>query len=235
MVISVCLASFNGQKYIKEQIDSILVQLSYDDELIVSDDGSTDNTFSIIANYNDARIKVFHNENKKGVVGNFENALKHAQGDYIFLSDQDDVWLKDKVTVCLDHLNTVDLVNADCKIVDSELNLLEDSFFISNNSKNGILNTLRHNAYMGCCMAFNRKILSKILPFPKDIPLHDLWIGFVCDLFYKSLLLSVPLILYRRHSLNVSKTTEKSPYSFLRKMLFRWNIIKYVPLLLFRK
>jgi glycosyltransferase involved in cell wall biosynthesis len=234
-VISVCLASFNGQKYIKEQIDSILVQLSGVDELIVSDDGSTDNTLNVIAGYNDARIKVFHNENRKGVVGNFENALMHAKGDYIFLSDQDDVWLKDKVTVCLDHLNTVDLVNADCKIVDSELNLLGDSFFMSNNSKNGVLNTLRRNSYMGCCMAFNRKILSKILPFPKDIPMHDLWIGFVCDLFYKSFFLPIPLILYRRHSLNVSKTTGKSSNSFLRKMLFRWHIIKYIPLLLFRK
>lgn len=106
-MISVCMATYNGGRFIKEQIDSILPQLSQYDELIVSDDGSTDRTLEIIASYKDERIKVFHHQ-KTGnkyyptlkvcySTNNFENALKQAKGDYIFLCDQDDIWEKNKV------------------------------------------------------------------------------------------------------------------------------------------
>jgi glycosyltransferase involved in cell wall biosynthesis len=234
-MISVCIATYNGEKYIKEQLDSILIQLNQNDEIIISDDGSIDNTVSIINKYADPRISVYSNYNRKGVIGNFENALNHVKGDYIFLSDQDDIWLKDKVKICIDYLNTIDLILTDCKVVDSKLNVIHSSFFKLNNSKKGILNNLCHNSYMGCCMAFRRKMLIKLLPFPKDIPMHDLWIGFVCDLFYKSIFLSVPLILYRRHHQNVSSTSEKSSNSLLKKILFRWNVIKYIPLLFIKK
>ena len=92
MKISVCIATYNGAKYIEEQVQSILYQLSEKDEIINSDDGSKDNTLAIIKSLNDARIKVIHNTLKHGLVSNFENAIKHADGDYIFLSDQDDIW-----------------------------------------------------------------------------------------------------------------------------------------------
>ena len=90
-MISVCMATYNGEKYIQEQIDSILCQLSKDDELVISDDHSTDATCDIIKSYNDRRIKLFLNELAKGVTHNFENALLHSKGDIIFLADQDDV------------------------------------------------------------------------------------------------------------------------------------------------
>ena len=103
-MISVGLASYNGERYIREQVDSIIAQLDSIDELVISDDGSTDGTLDILASYNDPRIHVYHNEENHGVNGNFENALKHSQGDYIFLSDQDDVWLPGKVEACLKAL-----------------------------------------------------------------------------------------------------------------------------------
>ena len=96
-MISICLITYNGEKYINEQLDSILCQLSADDEVVVSDDGSTDRTLSIIRDYNDNRLRIISNSGKHGVVYNVENALREVKGDYIFLADQDDVWLPGKV------------------------------------------------------------------------------------------------------------------------------------------
>lgn len=95
-MISVCMATYNGEEYIKEQLESILCQLGEMDEIIISDDGSTDNTLNIIESYNDSRIKIHINTGKHGFVYNFENALQKAKGEYIFLSDQDDIWLPEK-------------------------------------------------------------------------------------------------------------------------------------------
>jgi hypothetical protein len=180
------------------------------------------------------RIKIDTNFGHKCITGNFENALIHSKGEYIFLSDQDDIWLENKIDNCINYLNICDLIITDCKVVDSNLNIIHSSFFKLNNSQTGILNNLYHSSYLGCCMAFKRIVLTKALPFPKSIS-HDLWIGFVCEVFYKSLFLPVPLILYRRHDQNATPTSHKSPNSIFKKILFRWNLIKYIPLLLLRK
>ena len=95
---SVCMATYNGQKYLREQIESILCQLSANDELVISDDHSTDSTVDIIRSYGDSRIKMYANELTKGVTHNFENALNKSKGDIIFLADQDDVWLPNKIS-----------------------------------------------------------------------------------------------------------------------------------------
>lgn len=109
--ISVCMATYNEAKYIREQLESILCQLSEDDEIIVSDDGSTDGTIDIIMSYHDNRVKVLHHISSPGssfvkATRNFENALLHAHGDYI-LADQDDVWHKNKVSVCFSYLDNI--------------------------------------------------------------------------------------------------------------------------------
>ena len=120
MKISVCLATYNGEKYIKEQLDSILPQLSANDEIIISDDNSTDDTINIIRSLNDERIKIYVNKTK-GIVKNFENALNNASGDIIFLSDQDDVWKNDKVKKILSAFssdNSLTLVFSNAEIID---------------------------------------------------------------------------------------------------------------------
>lgn len=110
-MISVCIATHNGAHYIKEQIESILCQLGTNDEIIISDDGSTDNTIDILLAFNDKRIIIYHYKQPVKskhshiyVCKNFENALKHAKGDYIFLADQDDWWMPNKVMKCLEDL-----------------------------------------------------------------------------------------------------------------------------------
>ena len=127
MNISVCIATYNGEKYIKEQLDSILVQLGEDDEVIIGDDGSTDLTLDIIKSYNDPRIKIYKNS-FKNLILNFESTLEKAKGDYIFLSDQDDVWLPNKVKDSLKDLFKYDVVISNCKVVNKNLDVIHESF-----------------------------------------------------------------------------------------------------------
>lgn len=224
-MISVCIATFNGEQYIKEQLDSILPQLKIEDEVIISDDGSSDATLNIVKTYNDARIKIFKNP-KKGVIYNFENAIRNALGDYIFLSDQDDIWNNNKVAVCLtDFKNGYDLVLSDCSIFDSATQqIIEPSFFKFNGSKKGVLNNILKNSYIGCCMAFNQKVKNKILPFPARIPMHDSWIGLVSEVYFKVNFNENQLIRYRKHAQNNSYTSDgKSHYSIKKKIFFRIN------------
>ena len=222
-MVSVCLATFNGEKYLKEQIDSILCQLSSEDELIISDDGSIDNTIEIISSFikNDTRIKLHFNEKQKGVVGNFENTLNHASGDYIFLADQDDIWLPNKVETVVNYLQKYDCVESDARIIDTNDNIICDSFIKKNKSGKGFFHNLIKNGYLGCCMAFNKKILKHALPFPANIPMHDMWIGLIAEIFGKTLFLNEPLISYRRHELNFSMTSEKSKNTLFIKLRYR--------------
>jgi len=232
--ISVCIPTYNGELYIRQQLDSILCQLSENDEIIISDDSSDDKTIDIIKSYKDDRIFLIEHCTYKNPIYNLENALNHAKGELIFLSDQDDIWMPEKVSIMCNHLLNNDLVLHDCIITNTDLSVKEISFFKFNNSKKGLLPNLRKNSYIGCCMAFKSSILKKVLPFPKDIPLHDLWIGFVSELFFKSIFIDEKLLLYRRHSNNQSFTGEKSNYTIFRKFMFRFNCIKYIPKLIFR-
>lgn len=224
-MISVCMATYNGAKYINEQVDSILVQLSADDELIVSDDGSTDSTIEFLRAYNDHRIKIHPNTNRKGVVGNFENALSKASGDYIFLCDQDDVWTNNKVKKCIEQFSSgVDLVMHDAEIIDENNEIINDSFFKLRKSANGYIKNLYKNSFIGCCMVFNRQILDLSLPIPSNIPMHDMWIGLLSCRYGKVVLIDDKLIKYRRHGNNASQTSEKSTYSFFQKLNLRAKI-----------
>jgi glycosyltransferase involved in cell wall biosynthesis len=235
MKVSVCIATYNGEKFIKDQLDSILAQLDEYDEVIISDDSSTDKTINIIKSLNDKRIKIFPNQKFKSPIYNFENAINQASGEIIFLSDQDDIWMNNKVMKVKEKLLVYDVVVTNCIIVDKNLNIINESFYDFNNSGKGILKNIFKNSYLGCCLAFKKKALELALPFPKKIPMHDIWLGFVFELFYKTSFIREPLIYYRRHGENESATGEKSPYTFLKKILFRYYIIKNFPNLIYRK
>ncbi len=214
-MISVCMATYNGEKFIKQQIDSILPQLSDEDELIISDDGSKDETINIITAYSEPKIKLFHNTGTHGVIPNFENALRQCQGDYIFLADQDDIWHSDKVKICVAELqNGNALVLSDAIVIDENNNTISSSFFVERNSKMGFWHNFIKSSYMGCVMAFRRELIKIFLPFPKYIAMHDLWIGYIVELAkLPHCFLDQKLHYYRRHGNNVTGVVVLSIWS----------------------
>lgn len=247
MKISVCIPTYNGEKYIKGQIRSILDQLSDNDEIIISDDGSNDQTIAIIKEFDDSRIRIFEHEKQQQrflfgyTAKNIENALNKATGDIIFLSDQDDVWLPGKVEKVKEVLGSSDAVLTDCNIVDENLNELVHSKITSEKVKISDLRNIYTCGYLGCCIAFKRNLLEHILPIPKNVP-HDLWIGLVCNNFGSFKILQEPLLLYRRHSSNVSSPnrslTKKDNINIKKlwyKIWYRLFIIKPYTRLLISK
>lgn len=234
-MISVCIPTYNGEKYIKEQLDSILIQLGSNDEVIISDDSSTDNTIKIIEDIKDSRIVLLKNNTFHSPIFNLENALKKSKGDIIFLSDQDDIWLEGKVENIVQLMKIFDCVVTDAIVIDSSKNIIHQSFFEINHSKKGFMHNLIKNSYLGCCMAINRKILDRALPFPKTIPMHDSWIGLVCEVFGKSYFLRKAYLYYRRHENNASSTAEKSKYSLKLKLLHRINLFVNIIKLIYRE
>lgn len=234
-MISVCIATYNGEKYIFQQLESILSQIGDSDEIIISDDSSSDRTLEIVKSFEDQRIKIFENQTFKNPIFNFENALIHSKGEFIFLSDQDDIWQEQKVEKMLLSLQDADMVLSDCSFIDAENRVILDSYFKLVKSGPGVLRNLRKNSYFGCCMGFRRKILKKALPFPKDIPMHDIWLGFVSDLFFRVVFLDEKLTLYRKHSNNASIASDVvSNLNLYTKLKFRVNTVKYIPALILR-
>lgn len=221
--VSVVMAAWNGELYIKEQIDSILNQLRPADELIISLDPSTDRTEKIIRSYVDDRICLLPGPGR-GVVANFENGLKHVHNDIIFLSDQDDVWNPEKVENVLQTFvkTGADLVLHDNEIVDENLNLQESSYFTFHGTKTGFWQNILRNSFMGCCMAFRRAILDEALPFPSRVPMHDQWLGLTASRTGKVVLLNQPLLKYRRHRNN---QTDLQHSSFGEMIRWRFNVL----------
>lgn len=224
MKISVCMATYNGAQYLRPQLDSILKQLSSDDELIISDDGSTDGTLDIIKSYRDQRIKLLHSTHKNLIL-NFENALTHANGDAIFLSDQDDIWFDDKVSKYKERLKKNLLVFSNAAMFkNSDISKCE-LFFKDSNRKTGFLSNLVKVKFLGATLAFQKSVLEKALPFPKNIPMHDIWMGLIAETMGNTFYIDEPLIYYRRHENTASTTGAKSENSLFKKIKIRVNLV----------
>ncbi|HZJ78377.1 MAG TPA: glycosyltransferase family 2 protein [Clostridia bacterium] len=222
MKISVALAAYKGEKYLGEQLESILPQLGEMDEIIVSDDFPEGETRAVVEFYHayDNRIKYIHGPGK-GVCKNFENAILNCTGDYIFLCDQDDVWLPNKVEFMVKELeNNSDLVMHNAMVTDGKLQIIHKSYFDSHKTHQGFVSNFMRNNYVGCCMAFKADFKDIFLPFPENLPMHDQWIGLLVELYGRVSLIDEPLILYRRHS----NTVTGASTSFGQKLKWRFNL-----------
>jgi len=227
MKVSVCMASFNGGKYIRKQINSILIQLTDKDELIISDDGSTDDTISIIESINDPRV-MLHHSTAKNIIKNFENAISKASGDIIFLADQDDIWHKDKVVVCKEYLKKYECVFSNLEVFQNEDIENTKLFFNSNKRKTGVLRNLIKNNYIGATMAFRKSLIKNVLPFPKNVYMHDIWIAMISELVASTFFIDKALVYYRRHGENASATGEKSTNSLFKKLKMRLVLVYHL-------
>lgn len=213
MRISVAMASYNGAKYIREQIESIANQTVKPDELVISDDCSTDNTIRSIKEVTDnsgLNVRLICNKHNLGFSKNFSQALENTTGDIVFLSDQDDVWLPIKIEKCIDFFDKnsrIQFLLHDSKVVDENLNSIGFNKYnwnprIRNNVKYNIIN----NGVFGNCCVVRKEFLKNVLPVP-DIFCHDEWLGKVAFQFGLMGVISDTLILYRRHSSTVSLGT----------------------------
>lgn len=235
-MITVCITTFNGEAYIGEQLKSILSQLGPDDEVVLSDDGSTDSTLDIVAAFNDDRIKVLHHDSSAvkttffldKPTHNFENALRHAHGDIIFLSDQDDVWLPGKVETMCSALADADLAVHDCIVADKELKQILPSYFEWIGVHRGVWKNFYKASYLGCCMAMRRCVVEASLPFPETKVGHDLWLGIVADKKFRTVLVRKPLIMYRKHDASKTTSGRKSEHSLWYKIGYRMTVLKHI-------
>jgi glycosyltransferase involved in cell wall biosynthesis len=181
--VSVCVATYNGAAYLCEQLDSILIQLRSEDELIISDDHSTDETQAILGRYHDARIKIFANPGKRGHVQNFAYAMAQATGEFIALSDQDDIWVENRLERMLEQLRRMprcflvvgDFIEFGRGQERSTLGRLGPS------PRSGFVQLCRlfvgHARYFGSAFMFRRDLVRFVLPIPEFIEAHDIWIA----------------------------------------------------------
>lgn len=211
--ISVALAAYNGEKYIREQINSILIQLRENDELIVSLNPSSDNTEKIIRSIalEDNRVKIYISYNL-GVIANFENAIRKCNNEIIFLSDQDDIWVEGKIKRILNSFEdeNIGLVFHDIQVVDENLKPIDIRLPRSYRGEITPFKIFICNHIQGSCMAFRKIFVDKIIPFPMDIPMHDIWISMIIAHYSIVKNIDDKLIKYRRHEGTVTDLKRRS-------------------------
>ncbi len=223
--ISVVIATYNGGPYLREQLGSILEQLGNDDELVISDDCSTDDTPQILAEYASDRIRILTTTGQLGPIRNFEHALRHARGDIIVLSDQDDRWLPGRLQRVRDHFDVgtapYDLLVMNSIITDGRLQPTHDSLFAYLGAGAGLVKNVYRNTYVGCHMAFRRTLLDVAIPFPAAIPMHDMWLGLVSERVGPVTFDPEPTLLFRRSSHNHTQ----AHYPLRQRLTWRLGLV----------
>ena len=235
--IDILLATYNGEKYLKEQLDSILNQTYKNIRIIISDDCSKDTTPEILKEYQkkDDRIELHIQKNNLGVVKNIEFLLKEVKSPYYMLADQDDYWLPEKAEKSLEKLKEekADLVFGDLEVVDKNLNTMYRSFndyMLLTRKINKYINSYKvnylYNCITGCTVLAKKETIEKIIPLPTNSKrvLHDHWIGLMVALNGKLAYVPEKYIRYRQHG-NNQVGTEKISHGFKKlKQVRDWFI-----------
>ena len=230
--VSVCMAAYNGERYILEQLRSIAPQLGQDDEIVIVDDASQDGTCAIIEQFRKSlleipgspAVRLLRHEQNRGVVRTFEDAIRAATGDILFLSDDDDRWAPAKVARVLQAFadSEVQVVSTGLDLIDEEgLPIPSSEFMRHRRFSTGIIANLLHNQFQGSALALRSSALQHVLPFPKGrLYLHDAWIGMRTALSGgKVVHLEQPLLFYRRHRSNFSRRFSRRNQVKLRLQL----------------
>jgi len=205
-MVSVVLSTYNGEKYIKQQLDSILAQTYTNFELIVVDDFSTDGTTKIVEEFEQkyTNILLYKGKSNLGYIKNFERGVKLAKGDLIAFSDQDDYWYPNKLAVLINTIGKYDVAYSDSEFVDENLNLLNKNMSTNHNllTSSNPLNFVVKNCVSGHAMIFKRTLLNDDFKFPALIP-HDWWITFLASCNNGVIYVNQALVKYRIHETNI--------------------------------
>jgi glycosyltransferase involved in cell wall biosynthesis len=230
--VSILMATYNGEKYIAEQMNSILNQTYKNWELLIHDDGSLDQTVKIIKEYSlkdPIRIKLIDDTIElKSAKENFSYLMKFASSDYIMFCDQDDIWLEEKIELTLKKMKVVEkenpslpvLIHSDLKVVNSDLSIIANSMFDYQklNYKNAldIYRLSLDNCITGCTVMINKYLQN--IQIPTEAIMHDWWIGLVClknnGIIY---FIDKPLILYRQHGSNAIGSQKINFWHYFKK------------------
>lgn len=220
--VSVCVATYNGAPYIEEQLKSILDQIAENDELLVSDDGSRDGTVEVVRRINDPRIKIVVNERNLGHVRNFEQLIALAEGDIIFLSDQDDRWGPGKVErglEILDMFPEVAMVHHGYRVIDSGGHMSDERTCWRGGVRRGwcyLLCEFVRPTVFGSCLALRGRVKEYLLPFPRAVYAHDHWATIVGALAGGIFYIDEYLTLRRVHGGNLTPKRGLDSWSKIR-------------------
>jgi glycosyltransferase involved in cell wall biosynthesis len=228
--VVVVMATYNGERFLNEQLESILNQTIKPRLIFVSDDRSSDGTCEIIRRYSEeATVEVAVNAQNLGVIGNFKNAVNRVQGrDYIALSDQDDVWLPEKLEVLYTRLGAIDdgitpaMVYSDLVVVDRNRNVLNQSFWNElgqDGYQHNLQTLLFGNFVTGCTILMNQQMADHFKDMPIDVPMHDYWLALIGFSFGKVESVAAPLVLYRKHDANVAHSENYQKETNLKRRL----------------
>lgn len=206
-MISIAIATYNGDKFLREQLESIYNQSLVPDEVVVSDDCSTDNTIAILQEYKEVYgLKFYVNSQNLGFTKNFEKAISMCSGEYVLISDQDDIWLPDKIRTIYNALREKErqYPNHPGLICSHTINIDEmgNELVRTETKEKGWDYLLYGHFTQGCTIIMNRQLINLTLPFPDDI-MYDVYIGMVaamCGFWYN---IGLPLVKYRTHANNV--------------------------------
>ncbi len=233
-MISIAMATYNGEKYIKEQIDSIMNQTIQDFELVICDDCSTDNTLNIIHEYalNDPRFHIYLNEENLGFKKNFEKAISLCNGEYIALSDQDDIWTPDHLELLKTAIKDKALACGNADLIDKDGNNMGTTFWEqeafdsipSTNLDKAMSIILFRSPYQGAAMMVRRNLLELALPIPQVYTYHDSWFALFACFCGGIACVDKPILKYRRIEESVTglRNSKRSRYYQYRKHII-WN------------
>ncbi len=219
--VSIVLATYNGEKYIAEQLESISRQSYKNFNIIIVDDASSDGTAAVIQSFMDRLpIKLIQNETNLGYIKNFEKALSLADADYVAPCDQDDIWTSDKLQVLVDNIDDATLIYSNSELVDAEGNSLKRT--LSEKLKNNFVSTdsalsfVFDNCVSAHAMLFKKELSDSIFPFP-DTLYFDAWIAANAASLDGIKYIDKNLVLYRQHTTNTLSVTGKKPKAKMTK------------------
>jgi glycosyltransferase involved in cell wall biosynthesis len=224
---TIVLATYNGEKYLVDFLDSLRAQSYQNFDIVVSDDCSTDNTISIIESFHGKlNISISRNQMNIGPSLNFSRAMETATGNFIAFADQDDVWQSNKLMSMVELIKALDneqpaLVFSDLEIVDEKLNTISDSFFASKKSSacRHIGDFIISNHIPGCSMLINQPLRKLGLPVPSEFKMHDWWFAMVAAAFGTIRFLDKPMVRYRQHGGNAIGADIKTKETTRSKLL----------------
>lgn len=209
-LVSIALCTYNGARFLRQQLESIINQSYKNLEIVIVDDCSSDNSAEIIAGYagHDSRIRFFQNETNLGFNKNFEKAIRLTSGDFIAISDQDDIWEADKIEVLLENIGDNWLIFSNSALIDDDGKALNRTLLRDFSLERcNYMGFLFQNFVTGHSILIRRELLSYILPIPSK-SFYDWWIGFIAVYEGKAIFIDRILTQYRVHSSSVMQLKE---------------------------